>query len=273
MWKVAKAYTRGLYHIEKNMPCQDFSAFYSRKLSTDGSSCFLGALADGAGFAKYAHIGAKQAVRTVLNKYTCLLQSEEAPSIQVLQDTFWNTLRSIEAKFYRLSRRYGVSPDQFSTTLLFILIWRDQVFAVQVGDGFILLRKADSQDYELVFLPDKGEYMNETTFIPKSGNKDINDIRGEKKSEVRFYMKSEQVDFFALSTDGIENVAFHVKNWQPHPGFFKPLEDHLSVSSPKNFERDLLRFLRTKELREKNRDDKSMLVGQRNYGVELNAVT
>ena len=63
-WKVIARYEVGISHQKLDLPCQDFADF---RILDD---VIIGAVADGAGSAKYSDIGAKLAVEVVLEYLT-----------------------------------------------------------------------------------------------------------------------------------------------------------------------------------------------------------
>ena len=64
-WKTACHFSTGISHQKQGIPCQDYANYHSLK-----PEVIIGAVADGAGSAKYADIGAKLAVETVLGAFT-----------------------------------------------------------------------------------------------------------------------------------------------------------------------------------------------------------
>jgi hypothetical protein len=124
---------------------------------------------------------------------------------------------------------------------------------MQVGDGLIVVR-ADNQDYELLFQPDKGEFANETTPVTSSS----------AIGEMRFCIKEKCYDFICAATDGIENLALDKKTriWKPFDSFFnKGLEQSIfSNSSLQDKERDIENFLNHEPLNKRTDDDKTLLL-------------
>ncbi len=60
-WKAIARYEVGISHQKQQLPCQDFADF---RILDD---VIIGAVADGAGSAKYSDVGAKLAVEAVRN--------------------------------------------------------------------------------------------------------------------------------------------------------------------------------------------------------------
>ena len=63
-WKAVARSATGASHLKQQIPCQDYGGC---KVLND---VIIGAIADGAGSAKYADIGAQLAVKTVLGYLT-----------------------------------------------------------------------------------------------------------------------------------------------------------------------------------------------------------
>lgn len=135
-------------------------------------------------------------------------------------------------------------------TLLVFVATPDWVAAMQIGDGFIVMRSQESE-YQLLFQPDKGEFANETTFITSTN----------ALKEMQVKVIPEKQEFICASTDGLEKVAIRLSDWKPFSPFFKPLEEYLH--EPVNGEEKdkyLTEFLNSERLNSRTDDDKTLLL-------------
>lgn len=121
---------------------------------------------------------------------------------------------------------------------------------MQIGDGFIVVRSQDSE-YQLLFQPDKGEFVNETTFITSAN----------ALTEMQVKVILDKQDFICASTDGLEKVAIRLSEWEPFSPFFKPLEEYLHEPiTPGNEDKYLMEFLNSERLNSRTDDDKTLLL-------------
>jgi hypothetical protein len=126
---------------------------------------------------------------------------------------------------------------------------------MQIGDGFIIIRRDDSSDYQLLFSPDKGEYSNSTSFITSSDY--LNDL------QIKIINNSADIRFIFLSTDGIERLAaiWQDEQWSPYRNFLKPLEEHLFTENDLYIaEEELTDFLGSDKINSRTDDDKTILI-------------
>ena len=159
-WRAIARSSVGTSHQKQQMPCQDYGGC---KILND---VIVGAVADGAGSVKYASVGAKLAVKTVLEYLTDVdewrqfqpLCEEEAKKL------FSMTMREVVTAMDEQAASHGYSIDDLACTLLVVIATPAWVAAMQIGDGFIMVR-FQQEEHILLFQPDKGEYINETTFV------------------------------------------------------------------------------------------------------------
>ncbi|WP_255611310.1 PP2C family serine/threonine-protein phosphatase [Synechocystis sp. PCC 7339] len=138
-------------------------------------------------------------------------------------------------------------PD-LATTLLVFIATSKWLVAMQIGDGFILAKPV-GEKYQLLFQPDKGEYINETTFVTSAN----------ASAEMQIRVLAEPLEFICAATDGVEKVAINYADWQPFPPFFQPLEQYLQTTE-QPLEEDLKEFLQRKDLNARTTDDKTLLL-------------
>ena len=103
--------------------------------------------------------------------------------------------------------------DDLACTLIIFVTSSNDLAAMQIGDGLIVVQTQDKSDYDLLFMPNKGEYANETTFVTSTS----------AQSEMKTELKSIRVNFICAATDGIEHISLTKtagKQWVPFPDFF-----------------------------------------------------
>ena len=198
-WKAIARSAIGTSHIKQQMPCQDYGDY---KMIDDA---IVGVVADGAGSAKHSDIGARLAVNTVLEiiseqdistitelrngdrlsevekpktpvqeslgtnpknikNHNAAVAVAKSNSKQKLQRFFSNIIKQVKTVLTEQAKKDDYSVDDLACTLLIVIATPDRIAAMQIGDGFITVRYSEKEP-ELLFAPDKGEYINETTFI------------------------------------------------------------------------------------------------------------
>jgi hypothetical protein len=129
------------------------------------------------------------------------------------------------------------------------------LIAFQIGDGFIVFKSKEEDTYRLLFMPQKGEFANETTFVTSS----------QSLESANFWYAPIDLEFICASTDGIDHASLDKtkgKIWSPHQGFFEPLHSELSTAKdPGSFSREIATFLNSESFARITGDDKTVVLG------------
>ncbi|UBF23731.1 protein phosphatase 2C domain-containing protein [Kovacikia minuta CCNUW1] len=256
-WKAVTRSVIGTSHIQQQLPCQDYGG---KQILGD---VLIGAIADGAGSAAHAEVGAKLAVTIVL-EYLALtevwLQKRRQswrslphpPAQELATKLFTKIVNKVNLGLRKQAETSGYSIDDLACTLLVLLATPRWVAAMQIGDGFIVVRSKRRQDYQLFFQPDKGEYANQTTFVTSSN----------ALADMQIRILSNPPKFICASTDALERVAIRLSDWSAFPPFFKPLEEYLlETTHPDKDDDYLISFLESDRLNSRTDDDKTLLLG------------
>jgi hypothetical protein len=255
-WKAIVHSALGTRHEQRGQPCQDYGNYRIE------GPYLLGAVSDGAGSAKHAEIGAKIAVESVLKAIAHELTTHfgvqfEAPTVPTQDEMqaiapqfFTQVLEEVLTALHQEAHQNDHELRDLNCTLLAFLATPDWIAAMQIGDGFIVMRSGEETSYQVLFEPSKGEFINETVFVTTDGA--IN--------HMGVCVKPSQFPFLCAASDGLERVAIRMQNWEPFDPFFKPFEACLS-QLPSQQERDeyLKIFLESERLNAKTDDDKTML--------------
>ena len=283
-WKAIARSAIGTSHIKQQMPCQDYSAY---KIINDA---IIGVVADGAGSAKHSEAGAKLAVDTVLKTITeqdianiaelynshsvreternnsawkpwSLLGKREknsnaavtiaqSPTELKASQFFSKIVKQVVSTLSSQAENNNYSINDLACTLLIVIATPNGVAAMQIGDGFITVRYPEKEP-ELLFAPDKGEYINETTFITSTN----------ALEDMKVVIQAGLPEFICASTDGLERLAIRLSDWTPFTPFFQPLEQYLQETE--NLEESdeyLLSFLNSERLNARTDDDKTLFL-------------
>ncbi|MEH2140274.1 PP2C family serine/threonine-protein phosphatase [Nostoc sp.] len=248
-WKAVADSAIGTSHQKQEIVCQDYVDY---GIFDD---VILGAVADGAGSAKHSDVGSKLAIETVLK---CFSEINESPqkedfsqplSKEEAEKVFAKIVNQVIKELQKQAEEGDYSVNDLACTLLVFVATPDWIAAMQIGDGFIVLRSQESE-YKLLFKPDKGEFVNETTFITSTNA--VKDMQVE--------VISEKQEFICASTDGLEKVAIRLSDWKPFSPFFKPLEEYLHETVNPKEDKYLTEFLNSERLNSRTDDDKTLLL-------------
>ncbi len=255
-WKAIARSVIGYNHLAQQLPCQDYSEY--RLLTPD---ILVGAVADGAGSAKLAELGAVLAVKTALDyveKWHRFYQRHGSSvgnpplQFQVIAEPFFQKLvHRVQRQLKEQAQTLQVPIQTLATTLLVFIASPSGIVAMQIGDGFLVIRSEDS-DYQSVFHPDKGEYINETSFITSNHALETLQVR----------VIEQPIAFICAATDGLEKVAIRYRDWTAFSPFFQPLEMFLAETEEPEANANYLEdFLHSERLNQKTQDDKTLLLG------------
>lgn len=268
-WKGITRSLCGTRHQQQGLPCQDFGAHWI------GDEVVVGAIADGAGSAKYADVGAQLAVTTLVeylkasNQWLYSHQSSwttlpPAALAGTTRKCFTKGIKAVQTAIQQQAQHHGGAMDDFACTLLAFLATPQWIAACQIGDGFIVVRSADApanveasgsndSPYTLLFKSDKGEYANQTTFV--TSNTALNAL------QTQVFMSAPA--FICASTDGLESVAIRQRDAFPFPPFFRPLDEFMDETpNPEQNDEYIMTFLQSDRLNQRTDDDKTLLMCQ-----------
>ena len=248
-WRVAAASVQGAGHGKAGIPCQD--AHHWVVVSEAG--VLIAAVADGAGSAPLAEVGAVIAARTAVEsarqKLSVLLAAdriEEPGWIQLLHDTLTDAKAAVESE----ARTRSVPSSQLASTLIVVVAGLDAIAAVQVGDGAVIAAEADGA-LICITRPAPGEYLNETVFLTSS----------EALASARPVVWRGNPKHLAVISDGLQMAALRMPAAEPHAGFFRPLFGFLDQQSePSTAQAALVSFLSSPRLRERTDDDVTLVL-------------
>ncbi|NES84994.1 MAG: protein phosphatase 2C domain-containing protein [Moorea sp. SIO2B7] len=254
-WKAVAHSAIGTSHQAKEIPCQDYGNF---RILND---VIVGAVADGAGSAKYADLGANLAVEKALaylggieewlQKRKGFWQQNPNPlSEEMARKLFTKLLKKVVKNLHKQAENKGYVINDFACTLLVFVATPEWITAMQIGDGFMVVRPQKGE-HQLLFKPDKGEFINETTFVTSEN----------ALEEMQVSILSGKQQFICASTDGLERVAIRMSDWAPFPPFFNPLEECLrETDNPQEQDEYVKMFLDSERLNARTNDDKTLLL-------------
>jgi len=244
-WRVLGASVAGSGHRQRGQLCQDAHAH----TVTAGGTLVLAA-ADGASSALHAGQGAQTAVSAVCARAQELLAETRPDLIAQGPALLRDLLQHARAELERTAQGLGCALPELAATLILVLVQGEQTAWAQVGDGGVVAWHADGS-WQALTVPWQGEYLNETTFL----------TRPDYAAEIQLGSCEQAFQGLVLFTDGLQRLALHWPQQQPHPGFFAPLVAHVrSALDMEKAEQELCHFLLSPRLSARSDDDLTLLL-------------
>lgn len=287
-WKAIARFCAGTKHQKRNIECQDYAAWELLKdcaiagVVSDGAGCAKYA-------AQGAEIAVKTAISSIKRSFeqlnpvlfdtSSLVQYRHQPLLFVSKLCRWffslfgfkNTnqvryireisdsttreifnlaLEQVRLSLQQQALKQQCSIDEFACTLLAFIATPCWIAAMQIGDGFIVVRQPNN-NYQLLFQPQKGEFINEVAFFVTSHN---------VKDEMKVQIFPGKHKFICVSTDGLELVSIRFRDFQPYKPFFQPFEEYMETIPDPEQETDIEDFLNSEQVNRRTNDDKTLLL-------------
>ena len=250
-WQVIGAAVQGLSHQKLGLPCQDALKYHCLP-----SGILLVALADGAGSAVHAELGAQAAVQASLDWLLTRLENNRPAECCEWEELIWDSFQSARTALEQLAQEQDEPIRSFATTLTCLVATPEQLIVGQLGDGAVVTVGEDGSLHAVTTLQ-RGEYANETNFLTQDQALDL----------VAIQVIDEQVQALAVMSDGLTRLALKRPDNQPHPPFFKPLfafvESSASSNDPARANDALVEFLTSPRVCERTDDDKTLVLALR----------
>ena len=248
-WLAAGSSVRGVSHERAGLPGQDA---HDLRAVTVGN-WLVAAVADGAGSAPLAEVGATIAAREAAARALSLLDAG-VPG----DDDGWQGFgRAVldharQAVDAEASVRQVRSRD-LASTLIVTVTGPGLVVAAQIGDGASVCEYSNGEVDSLT-RPPRGEYINETTFLVSPGAMET----------AQTVVQHRTVRRLAVLSDGLQLLALHLADGSAHVPFFQPMFDFIAqASDPARAERELETFLRCPRIRDRADDDLTLVLAAR----------
>jgi hypothetical protein len=249
LWQVVHAQAVGSSHLSSGLPCQDVAAW---RLLPSGILAI--ALADGAGSAPLAEVGANLAVAEALSSLENSPANQTPEQVDAWAAAIQQAFEAARDSLAREAEAAGLQPNVFATTLTCLAATHQEVIFGQVGDGVLVARNPQGDLFTLT-QPQRGEYANETLFLTMP------------EALERGFFNVELLDVAALAvmSDGLSRLALHLPGYAPHGPFFAPLWRFAAraVSDGDQASQQLAEFLASERVCARTDDDKSLVIAVR----------
>lgn len=150
--------SRGRRHESSGADCED--VVVGRNLRKMDLGILV--LADGAGSASHARLGAELATSTVLQFFQRHRQPFFSLTPTELQSQI---LGRVLARLNSEATTQNAKLEDFACTLLFAVSGENYTLFGQIGDGYIGVLRQGKTSWQLPFALQKNEYLNETCFV------------------------------------------------------------------------------------------------------------
>lgn len=248
-WRYASASVIGTSHTRSNLPCQDASRC---EVVRGGSDDFLVvAVSDGAGSKPCSEVGARLACDTVFEGVKHCVERGEPIQALVPSRLVTTVRKAIEQEASTSNRPI----DHYACTLLVAVVGSSESLFFHVGDGSIVVRERESDAYECVFWPQKGEYANQTHFVTDADVLEHVELK-----------RLGRIDEVAAFSDGIESLVLRFSQRAPHGPFFTRRFERLRQEPSGHSERYskmLEQYLANPEINKQTDDDKTLALATR----------
>lgn len=246
-WRYASGQATGSAHEKLRKPCQD----RFRVCTVDADVTLVAVVADGAGTAEHAHLGAEIAVDTL----SSVAQLGARAGRRDLGDVLREGATLARQRIIEAASGRGATPRDLACTLLAVVLTPVGGAALQIGDGAIVACEKDQ--WRCVIWPQKGEYANTTFFL--------SDEQALAQAEV--VTLSDDVHDIALFSDGLEQLAIHFATRSPHAPFFRtvftPLQAAAATGEITSLSAGLNTLLQSAQVRARTDDDATLVLATR----------
>ncbi|WP_434694688.1 PP2C family serine/threonine-protein phosphatase [Pseudomonas sp. Z1-14] len=242
-WRWAAASCIGTSHLRMGTRKQD--AFSVMRVHSDAMCAIV---SDGAGSASHGGQGAVLVCRTLrVNFRNWFKQHEFLPS----DETIMCWIDQLRDHLSLVAEKRGVTRRQFASTLVMLVVFKDQVLALQIGDSALVARKEGV--WEAICWPENGEFASTTYFVTDDPEVRLHIYRFDRKH-----------DAFALFSDGLESVALEQATQQPFARFFDPMIKPVDLARENGrlaeLSEALARYLHSPALCDRTDDDKTLIL-------------
>lgn len=249
-WTWAAASCRGTSHVRNNTRRQD--AFTCCVAGTAGDA-LIAVVSDGAGSASMGGEGASVACRRITSLAKKHFGGEaELPS----DDTVREWINDARDRIFQAAEKREIKKREFASTLVLALSTGTETLVAHIGDGSIVFKPVDTDEWHVASWPSHGEYASTTFFLTD-----------EPEPQIKFSRLTDSVSALALFSDGIENLALEISEQLPHQRFFegiiRPLQASTASGRDSNLSIGLSKFLDSEKVNERTDDDKTLILAVR----------
>jgi hypothetical protein len=256
MWVAIGHSEVGTSHFASGAECQDYHEYFPTFLGSERA--LLIGIADGAGSALAARIGAEECVRHLLQSAARSEKKVSDLTEEVVRAWFVGARSRMES----VAAREGVALREVSCTALLAVLGETSCVFAQVGDGGWVAEYRGECDW--MTWPTHGEHANETIFLTHPAL--MTSVGWDQYFQFRRWERP--VMNVAGFTDGLEALALHFAAHSVHAPFFAGMFSGLSHALPdhsdlQEFAAPLIAFLQSPDVNQRTDDDKTLVIACR----------
>jgi len=244
MWKYIGVSRVGTSHLKTGQPCQDHLAYIKV------GKYFIAGVSDGAGSAAHSEKGSESACCTALTQLSVELGGNNVD----LQTSFKKSAVWAREEILRMANKDGNAVRDYACTLLLFGIGPEGAAALQIGDGLIVYRVADSPEWNYAIWPQRGEYANTTYFLTDE----------KYEEQVQVVSLPKEIVEVGLISDGLEPLALNYADKKVHApfweGLFKPVRDSSQLGEMTDLLEPLENFLASDRVTSRADDDLTLIL-------------
>ena len=232
-WVVAGRSATGGGHLRRSVGCDD------HHLVVAHSKCVYLAVADGAGSAAHATVGAQGAVFCAIDWLAAnTLIPHEPHGLKQLERCFI----AVHSRLKRIARAQSYEVNDLATTLLVAVVGPWGVLAGQIGDGALVIETDESM--EIVLQDRKTGAVNKSAFVTDSNYRET----------LRIIQRRKRIHGAVAVTDGVEGLTISRVGGVNEP-FFRGVLHSVRDATPDDRTAVLERLLESTAIRDSCDDD------------------
>ena len=247
--RIVGASATGPLHMINAMPCQDA---FSYEVFPSGIGVI--AIADGLGSAILSDFGARNAVDTAVSTVRRIISNRLNHDMN-LEDIAKEAVLSARQGLEEKAVENKCKLKDMACTLIVVVIHRDSVAVVHVGDGAVIAKTDNG--LRIISGPGEAEYVNEVS--PLTGK--------DWEKSLRVTPAISGISVIMAFTDGLQRAALKKTpdGLIPFEGFCDPLFSYAKkVAAVKEAKDDIEGLLSSKKLCDNSEDDKTLVIAALN---------
>ncbi len=253
-WRWALANSIGPSHVKNAQTCQDYAV--CEEFETAEGTVLVAIVADGAGAASHAEIGARLVCVGFLRAVKAFFRKGEHCLDDAVESVVSEWIEGIRDRITMFARRQEISTHEYAATLVAVLAGPESALLVHIGDGAIVVHRQDTEDLWVPSWPYHGEYASTTSFIT-----------AEPRPRLSIVKISERLDQIAVFSDGLERLVLDFEHQSAHSPFFarmfQPLLNSVTDGHDKLLSNALRDYLDSQIICDRTDDDKCLILGVR----------
>lgn len=248
-WVWAGATAIGTSHLATGAPCQD--AIDCTVWRCNGEPpVLIAALADGAGSAAHAQVGARRATQVFAD--VAHQAFEDGAGWGEHEDVLYHAVAEARLALDLTAGHAGCAINDLASTLLVAILSPNGGVIGQIGDGAIVVDDG-ANGWRPVHWPDHGEYANTTSFLTQA----------DALEALRVSVLERPVARLAMFSDGLERLLLDFRTRTAHGPFFDSilgrLDRCMSEGRAETLSDEIAALLGSDKVNNRTDDDKALL--------------